>query len=245
MKKSHEGRVAVVTGAGRGIGRETALRLAERGAKLVLIDLEAPLETAKMVSGEPLVLTGDVSRLDCWHDFAKAVDERFGRCDIVVNNAGIYPFALIDELDETLWEKTLRVNLYSHFFSAKTFLPLMRRNKWGRFVNISSNSIGTPTIGFSHYMAAKMGVIGFVRGLANDVGDEGITVNAILPALTNTPGTSDIPPDLKKGAWMQQAIKRFAQPHDIVGPILFLASEDSGFVTGQALVADGGMYKIS
>ena len=140
MKKSHEGRVAVVTGAGRGIGRETALRLAERGAKLVLIDLEAPLETAKMVSAEPLVLTGDVSRLDCWHDFAKAVDDRFARCDIVINNAGIYPFALIDELDETLWEKTLRVNLYSHFFSAKTFLPLMRRNKWGRFVNISSNS---------------------------------------------------------------------------------------------------------
>jgi NAD(P)-dependent dehydrogenase (short-subunit alcohol dehydrogenase family) len=245
MKKSHEGRVAVVTGAGRGIGRETAVRLAERGAKLVLIDLEAPLETAKMVDGEPLVLTGDVSRLDCWRDFAKAVDDRYARCDIVVNNAGIYPFALIDDLDEALWEKTLRVNLHSHFFSAKMFLPLMRRNKWGRFVNISSNSIGTPTIGLSHYMAAKMGVIGFVRGLANEVGDEGITVNAILPALTNTPGTSNIPPDLKKGAWMQQAIKRFAQPHDIVGPILFLTSEDSAFVTGQALVADGGMYKIS
>src|SRR5882672_7407786 len=105
MKRSHEDRVAVVTGAGRGIGRETALRLAERGAKLVLIDLEAPLETAKMIGGEALVLTGDVSRLDSWHGFAKAVDERFGRCDIVINNAGIYPFAQIDELDEALWEK--------------------------------------------------------------------------------------------------------------------------------------------
>ena len=198
-----------------------------------------------MIDGDPLVLTGDVSRLDCWRGFAEAVDDRFGRCDIVVNNAGIYPFALIDDLDEALWEKTLRVNLHAHFFSAKAFLPLMRRNKWGRFVNISSNSIGTPTIGLSHYMAAKMGVIGFVRGLANEVGDEGITVNAILPALTNTPGTSNIPDDLKKGAWMAQAIKRFAQPHDIVGPILFLTSEDSAFVTGQALVADGGLYKIS
>jgi NAD(P)-dependent dehydrogenase (short-subunit alcohol dehydrogenase family) len=245
MKKSHEGRVAVVTGAGRGIGSETAVRLAERGAELVLIDLEAPKETAEKVDGEPLVLTGDVSRLDSWRGFAKAVDDRFGRCDIVVNNAGIYPFAQIDELDEALWEKTLRVNLHSHFFSAKAFLPLMRRNQWGRFVNISSNSIGTPTIGLSHYMAAKMGVLGFVRGLANEVGDEGITVNAVLPALTNTPGTSNIPADLKKGAWMQQAIKRLAQPHDIVGPILFLTSEDAAFVTGQALVADGGMYKIS
>jgi 3-oxoacyl-[acyl-carrier protein] reductase len=121
----------------------------------------------------------------------------------------------------------------------------MRRNGWGRFVNTSSNSIGTPEIGLSHYMAAKMGVIGFVRGLANEVGDQGITVNAILPALTNTPGTKAMTIEQKKRVWEQQAIKRFAEPADIVGPILFLTSEDAAFVTGQAIVADGGMYKIA
>jgi|TARA_R110002012_G_C11488376_1_gene595873 3-oxoacyl-[acyl-carrier protein] reductase len=94
-------------------------------------------------------------------------------------------------------------------------------------------------------MAAKMGVIGFVRGLANEVGDQGITVNAILPALTNTPGTKAMAIEQKKRVWEQQAIKRFAEPADIVGPILFLTSEDAAFVTGQAVVADGGMYKIA
>jgi 3-oxoacyl-[acyl-carrier protein] reductase len=245
MKNSHKGRVAVVTGAGRGIGREISIRLAERGAQLVLIDLELPTETAQAAGGDPLLLAGDVSELEAWYGFARATDERFGRADIVVNNAGIYPFAPIDDVDDALWDKTLRVNLYSHFYSAKAFLPLMRRGGWGRFVNTSSNSIGTPTIGLSHYMAAKMGVLGFVRGLANEVGDQGITVNAIVPALTNTPGTSGMPADMKKDVWSQQAIKRFAEPSDIVGPILFLTSDDAAFVTGQALVADGGMYKIS
>jgi 3-oxoacyl-[acyl-carrier protein] reductase len=245
MKRSHEGRIAIVTGAARGIGREIALRLAERGAQMVLIDLERSEETAEAVGGDALVLAGDVSNIADWMAFAETVYKRFGRADIVVNNAGIYPFALIDELDEALWEKTLRVNLYAHFYSAKAFLPLMRRNGWGRFVNTSSNSIGTPEIGLSHYMAAKMGVIGFVRGLANEVGDQGITVNAILPALTNTPGTKAMTIEQKKRVWEQQAIKRFAEPADIVGPILFLTSEDAAFVTGQAIVADGGMYKIA
>lgn len=245
MNNTHEGRVAVVTGAGRGIGREVAVRLAARGAQLVLIDLDVPSETCALIDGDPLVLTGDVSDPQAWTGFAQAVDERYGRADIVVNNAGIYPFAAFDDLDFDLWSRTLRVNLDSHFHSAKAFVPLMRANHWGRFVNFSSNSIGTPLAGLSHYMAAKMGVIGFVRGLANELADDNITVNAILPALTRTPGTSGIPDDLARSVWQQQAIKRFATPEDIVGPILFLTSDDGAFVTGQALAVDGGMYKIS
>jgi NAD(P)-dependent dehydrogenase (short-subunit alcohol dehydrogenase family) len=169
MKNSHESRISIVTGAGREIGHELAVRLAERGSQLVLIDLEKPSETAAAVGGDPLLLTGDVGSFEAWVGFAKAVENRFGRADIVVNNAGIYPFAPIDDLTEATWEKTLRVNLYAHYYAAKAFVPLMRKNRWGRFVNTSSNSICTPTIGLSHYMAAKMGVIGFVRGLANDV----------------------------------------------------------------------------
>ncbi|MGE4482956.1 SDR family NAD(P)-dependent oxidoreductase [Acidocella sp.] len=245
MKNTHEGRVALVTGAAKGIGQEICIRLAERGATVVLVDLEDPAETASLIGGNPLRLTGDVSNAESWVQFARLTDERYGRADIVVNNAGIYPFAEIDDLTYEIWSKTLRVNLDAHFYSAKSFVPLMRRNQWGRFVNTSSNSIGTPLAGLSHYMAAKMGVIGFVRGLANDLAKDKITVNAILPAITKTPGTSGMPDEMIRTVWEQQAIKRFAEPSDIVGPILFLTSDDATFVTGQAIVADGGMYKVS
>lgn len=245
MTQTHIGRVALVTGAAKGIGREIARRLAERGATLVLADLEDASETAELIGGDPLRLTGDVGDAESWGRFARTIDERHGRADIVVNNAGIYPFAVLDDLTYEIWSKTLRINLDAHFHAAKAFVPLMRRNKWGRFVNTSSNSIGTPIAGLSHYMAAKMGVLGFVRGLANDVAADGITVNAIVPAITKTPGTSGMPEELIRSVWEQQAIKRFAEPADIVGPILFLTSDDAAFVTGQAIVADGGMYKIS
>lgn len=245
MKESHRGRVAVVTGAGRGIGRAIAMKLAECGADLVLVDLELPAETAALVGGSAVAVRADVSSLDDWQALAAQVEAQFGRADIVVNNAGIFPMALIDDLDTSLWRRTLAVNLDAHFFSAKVFVPIMRREQWGRFVNISSNSIGVSVQGFSHYMASKMGVIGFVRGLANDVAADGITVNALLPALTNTPGTSAVPEDLKASIWQGQAIKRFAQPEDIAAPVAFLSSDDSAFITGQAIVVDGGQYKIS
>jgi len=238
-------RVAIITGAGRGIGQAIALKMAEQGRRLVVIDLEHPTKTASLLGGEALALTADISTDNAWQYIAECVDTKFGRADIVVNNAGIYPNATIDTLDYELWRRTLAVNLDAHFFSAKHFVPLMRRNHWGRFVNISSNSIGVSAIGVSHYMASKMGVIGFVRGLANDVAADGITVNAVLPALTNTPGTSAMPEERKSFLWHLQAIKRFAEPDDIAGPVAFLASDDAAFITGQALVVDGGMYKIS
>lgn len=243
--ENHESKVAVVTGAGRGIGRAISLKLAERGDALVLVDLDEPAETASLVGDSVLALAADVSSDADWERVARAAEETFGRADIVVNNAGIYPFATIDELDHGLWRKTLAVNLDAHFYSAKHFVPIMRKNGWGRFVNVSSNSIGVAQPGLSHYMASKMGVIGFVRGLANDVAADGITVNAVLPAVTNTPGTRDLPEEDKRRSWQQQAIKRFAEPEDIAGPVAFLASEEAAFVTGQALVVDGGLYKIS
>lgn len=242
---SHEGRVAVITGAARGIGQAIALKLARHGAKLVLVDMEEAHETASLIEGESLVVAADVSSADDWGRIDEAAQDRFGGADIVVNNAGIGSPKRIDELDIELWRKTLSVNLEAHFLSAKQFVPQMRTKGWGRFVNISSNSIGLAIPGMSHYMASKMGVIGFVRGLANDVADSGITANAVLPALTNTRLTQDMPEEVKRQTWQTQAIKRFAEPSDIAGSVYFLTSEDASFITGQALVVDGGQYKIS
>jgi NAD(P)-dependent dehydrogenase (short-subunit alcohol dehydrogenase family) len=245
MSKTHEGRVAVVTGAGRGIGRAIARLASARGAAVVLVDRADPAETAAALEGDHLSIVADVTSDQDWQKIASGVMDRFGRADIVVNNAGILPMAHIDQMTFEDWRSVFSVNLDSHFFSAKHFIPLMRQNKWGRFVNISSNSIGYSTPGLSHYMASKMGVIGFVRGLANDLASDGITVNAILPSITNTPATALAPDEIKREMWMQQAIKRFAEPEDIAGPVIFLTSEDAGFITGQAVVVDGGMYKIS
>jgi NAD(P)-dependent dehydrogenase (short-subunit alcohol dehydrogenase family) len=241
---SLEGRVAIVTGAGRGIGQGIALALAGQGARLVLVDLAEAAETAEQLGNSALTLAGDVTSAEDWARIGREIDERFGRLDILVNNAGIMPPGTIDETDLTMWRAVFAVNVEAHFLSAKEMVPRLRSNGWGRIISISSNSIGLSLPGMSAYMASKMAVIGFVRGLANDVAGDNITVNAVLPALTDTPGTRDAPEDFKRAVWEQQAIKRFARPDDIAGPVVLLASEAAAFITGQAIVVDGGQYRV-
>ena len=246
--KTHQNRVAVVSGAAKGIGQELAIQLAQRGAALALldiVDLSQTLQLVENAGGTAVRVECDVSAQEGWIAAAEAVRTAFGRCDILVNNAGIYPNIHIDDLDFKTWRRTFEINLDSMFLSAKVFVPMMRENKWGRIVNVSSTSIVTNTSGVSHYMATKMGVIGFTRGLANDLGKDFITVNAVAPALTATPGTSHLPDVVRDGVVNLQAFKRMAVPHDIVGPILFLTSDDAQFMTGQLLAVDGGMMKVS
>jgi 3-oxoacyl-[acyl-carrier protein] reductase len=246
--KTHQNRVAVVSGAAKGIGQELAIQLAQRGAALALldiVDLSQTLQLVENAGGKAIRVECEVSAQEGWIAAAEAVRTAFGRCDILVNNAGIYPNIHIDDLDFKTWRRTFEINLDSMFLSAKVFVPMMRENKWGRIVNVSSTSIVTNTSGVSHYMATKMGVIGFTRGLANDLGKDFITVNAVAPALTATPGSSHLPEVVRDGVVNLQAFKRMAVPHDIVGPILFLTSDDAQFMTGQLLAVDGGMMKVS
>ena len=236
-----------MTGAGKGIGQELAVRLAARGDAVALLDIDDCDETLARIEsagGEAIHARCDVGLEADWDAARAAVVDRFGGVDILVNNAGIYPFAPLDQLEPEVFRKVIRVNLEGPFLGARTFAPLMVEKGWWRIVNISSNSIGTNLAGLSHYMASKMGVIGLTRGLANDLAEAGVTVNAVAPAITQTPGTSIMPDDITGAVWRAQAIRRFAVPGDIVGPILFLTSDDAAFVTGQTIVVDGGMMKL-
>jgi NAD(P)-dependent dehydrogenase (short-subunit alcohol dehydrogenase family) len=245
MFKTHEGRVAVVTGAAKGIGNAIAHDLTARGATVVLVDRDDCQAAAKQIGGASVGFTADVANEDDWARIADAVKSQFGRADIVVNNAGIYPLCDFEAMTTEIWRSVMSINLDAHFYSAKAFVPIMRENGFGRFVNFSSNSIGYTVGGFSAYIASKMGVIGFVRGLANDVSQYGITVNAIIPTFTATPGTTGAPEELIGGIVNAQAIKRVGTPEDLLGPIAFLTSDEAAFVTGQAISADGGLLKTA
>jgi NAD(P)-dependent dehydrogenase (short-subunit alcohol dehydrogenase family) len=241
--KTLEGRVALVTGAAQGIGRAIALALAERGAQVIATDLMPPHETVNKIGPTAQAFELDVTNEKDWRSLSLRSRD-LGGVDIVVNNAGYFPNRSIDELDLPTWRKTMATNLDSHFLSAKYFLPAMRKKKWGRFVGVSSNMVGLAIPGMSHYIASKMGIIGFMRGLANDIASDGITANAVLPGLTNTMATAPQSGDQKRATWEQQAIKRLGEPEDMTGAVLFLTSDDAAFITGQAIVIDGGQYRI-
>src|ERR1700693_6362405 len=241
--RTHEGRLALVTGAAQGIGQAIALALAERGARVIATDLRLPHETARKIGPTATALQLDVTLEEDWRS-ASVKSRDVGEVDIVVNNAGYFPNRSIDELDLATWRKTFATILDSHFLSAKYFLPTMRKKKWGRFIGISSNMVGLAIPGMSHYIATKIGIIGFMRGLANDVAGDGITANAVLPGLTNTLATAPQSEEQRRATWEQQAIKRMEEPEDVTGAVLFLTSDDAAFITGQAIVVDGGQYRI-
>ncbi|MDH7459945.1 SDR family NAD(P)-dependent oxidoreductase [Chitinophagaceae bacterium 26-R-25] len=240
---THEGRVVLVTGAAQGIGQAIALALAQRGASVIATDLHMPHETIEKIGSNAVGFELDVTQEENWQAVLRQ-SKAVGEVDIVVNNAGYFPNRPIDELDLPTWRRTMATNLDAHFLSAKYFLPSMRKKKWGRFIGISSNMVGLSIPGMSHYIASKMGIIGFMRGLANDVANDGITANAILPGLTNTLATAVQSDEQKRATWEQQAIKRLGDPEDITGTVLFLTSDDASFITGQAIVVDGGQYRV-
>lgn len=244
----HQPRVAVVTGAARGIGQAIAVRLAEMGAHVAGIDRGDLSETASKVTsaGAPwLGLSADVSSESEVSAAAKSILDTCKRCDILVNNAGVFSFASFDTMTSEEWRRVLSINLDSQFFVSRAFVGSMKENGWGRIINFTSDSAEIPAENLSAYKASKMGAIGLTRGMASDLGRYGITVNAISPALTRTPGAlaSNAADTFELAAGMQ-AIKRTAEPADMLGLVAFLAGEESHFVTGQTIFSNGGLaYK--
>ena len=245
---SHTGRVAVVTGAAGGFGTAISLEFARRGADIIAIDLHAADDTVTAVQElgrRAVALRADLSDPAQVAAITPDILGFAGRVDILVNNAGIFPFRDIWDLDYAEWKRIQAINLDSQFLMAKAVMGSMRENSWGRIVNLASNSLGLAVPNMVPYMAAKGGVVGFTRALATDLAPHGITVNAVCPTASNTPGGQNFIGDevLEMVAGMQ-AIKRVGTSADIVGTVCFLSCDDSAFVTGQTIVADGGLMRV-
>jgi len=241
----HTGRTALVTGAATGIGRAYALRLAEDGADVIVVDLNdasATAEEIQAIGRRSLALRGDVADEAAVGALAESA-AAFGRVDILINNAGIYPFSPFQQTSFAEWRKVMAVNVDSVFLMMQAFLPRMREAGWGRIINISSGMFHNGKPFAVPYVSSKAAVIGITRSVASEVGDDGVTVNAIAPGLVRSTGTSQGYHD-EKGLFemvaQQQSIKRTQVPEDLTGVASFLASDDARFITGQTLIVDGG-----
>ena len=241
-------RVAIVTGAGRGIGAVYARALAAEGASLAvsdIIDTASTVNAVNQAGGEAIGVTCDVTDREQVRAMVAATIEAFGKVDILVTNAALFAdleFKSFLEIDEDEWDRVMEVNLRGVFTCVKAVVPEMRRNGYGKIVNISSGTVfkGTPMM--LHYVSSKGAVVAFTRALAREVGDAGIRVNALAPGLTMSEEVAAKRQwaEIKDANAATRAIRRDAMPEDLIGAMLFLCSSDSDFVTGQTLVCDGG-----
>jgi pyridoxal 4-dehydrogenase len=236
-----EGRVAIVTGAGQGIGRAIAEKLSQEGAEVVVADVNADTARATAADIGGFACPADVSSQDQVSELVSAVRDRYGKIDVLVNNAAIVPFVPWDELDFAEWRRVMSVNLDGVFLTCRAVCPHMKAAGYGRIVNIASNVIMAGTPNMAHYVAAKGGVFAFTRALATELGRDGITVNAVAPGLTASEGVLAGPhADAFDFVVSLQAIPRRAVPADIAPAVAFLAGEEAGWITGAMIVADGG-----
>ena len=243
-----QGKTAVVTGASRGIGRAIALHLAKEGANVVVNYSGSEAKAQEVVTeiesqgGKAISVQANIAQNDAVQNLMAIALEHFGTIDILVNNAGITRDNLMMRMKEDEWDDVLNTNLKGVFLCTKAVTRQMMKQRSGRIINISSIVGVMGNAGQANYVAAKAGVIGLTKTTARELASRNILVNAIAPGFITTEMTEALPEEVKNGMLSQIPLAKLGQPEDIAKAVVFLASEDSNYITGQTLHIDGGMY---
>jgi len=241
-----EGQTAIVTGSGRGIGRALALGLAEAGANLVIADIDVPAaqsvcDEVQAAGREAIAVDADVTREDRVAEMVRLAVERFGRLNILINNAGIFPIRPLSQMTGEEWDRVMTINLKSVFLCCQAVVDPMRHQGGGRILNIASVSARVGAVGMSAYAASKGGVIAFTKSLARETAPLGITANAIAPGIIATEETARVFPAQALELYKAQVpLRRLGTPEDLVAFSVFLVSPGAAYITGQVYGIDGG-----
>jgi 3-oxoacyl-[acyl-carrier protein] reductase len=242
------GKTALVTGAGRGLGRVYARAFASAGAAVAVNDVaaapaEAVAAECRALGTRAAAVVADVADAEAVARMAGDVRGALGPVDILVNNAALYagiPRRRFDAIPIEEWRRLIDVNVTGSYLCARAVLPHMLERRWGRIVNVSSSTVPLGRPGFLHYVTSKAAILGLTRSMARELGALDITVNAVMPGLTETEGSEGTADAIWDVVLRGQAIPRREQPHDVVGAVLFLVSDAAAFITGQTIVVDGG-----
>ncbi len=240
-------RIAVVTGASRGIGRACALELAKAGAKVALAArqierLEEVAGEIRSAGGDAFVVSMDLSSHDSIKEGFAAVAAHFGAVNILVNNAAVTRDGLALRMKPADWDAVIQTNLSGTFYCIQQVLSPMIRERWGRIVNVSSVVGEAGNAGQANYVASKAGVIGLTKALAQEMGSRSVTVNAVAPGFIDTDMTAVLKDEVKAAVLANIPLKRFGRPEDVAAAVRFLCSDEAGFITGHVLDVNGGMY---
>jgi NAD(P)-dependent dehydrogenase (short-subunit alcohol dehydrogenase family) len=244
--KRLENRIAIVTGAGQGIGKAIALGMAREGVALVIADLNkanagAVKEEIERVGGKASALYTDISNEESVRGMIDATLNEYGRVDILVNNAGIFPTSPVEAMQEEEWDQVIGTNLVGTFLCSKAVVPHLLAQCSGRIISLTSGRAFQGARHGAHYAASKAGIIGFSKSLALELAPYGITVNVICPGITDTAQPRGHQTEEQIYAQGQRIpLGRIGQPEDLAGPAVFLASDAGGFITGQTILANGG-----
>ena len=237
-------RTALVTGASRGIGLACAKALAQVGVRIILAARNRELldQAAAAIEGETFVLELDMSAVDTVKAAINAAAKEFGHIDILVNNAAITRDGIAMRMKQSDWDSVIATNLSGAFAACQAVLPSMMKERWGRIVNLSSVVGRSGNAGQANYVAAKAGLIGLTKSLAQEMGSRNVTVNAVAPGFIATDMTANLPEELKTKILSTIPLGRFGQPEDIAEAVAFLASDKAAYITGAVLDINGGMY---
>lgn len=245
-----DGKVAIVTGGAKGLGRAYCLGLAKKGARVVMaahrFDTEDATQAASEIESKGgLALEVDVTSEESTKLMAEETIKKYGRIDILLNNAAMYRGISrkgILEIPVDEWDRLMTVNLKGMFLCCRAVIPQMMKQKKGKIINMASEVAFTGSRGMIHYVTSKGGVISFTRSLAAELGAHNICVNAIAPGFTDSPASRAMIDDILKYDVSRTPLRRLEQPGDLVGAVLFFAGDESNFITGQTLVVDGGRF---